>query len=185
MLTALLLAAAAALVFGGGDLPARAAEAVAWIRERVTVRQAAAVVLLVAALVVHLSSRPAAPAPTPAPGVPLDLRGLFKGPTASADAATIGALCSELADEIEIDGMDTDGPFLRTGVAFDELRHRARELRCRGVSIGQRQPAARDAIRSYLDAAVGTAGGPVTPEQRSAWVAAFRDVGRAATDAAR
>lgn len=184
MLTALLLAAAAALVFGGGDLPARAAEAAAWIRERVTVRQAAAVVLLVAALVVHLSSRPAAPAPTPAPGVPLDLRGLFKGPTASADAATIGALCSELADEIEADGMG-ESPFLKTGVAFDELRHRARELRCRGVSIGQRQPAARDAIRSYLDAAVGTAGGPVTPEQRSAWVAAFRDVGRAATDAAR
>jgi hypothetical protein len=184
MLTALLLAAAAALVFGGGDLPARAAEAVAWIRERVTVRQAAAVVLLVAALVVHLSSRPAAPAPTPAPGVPLDMRGLFKGPTASADAATIGALCSELADEIEADGMG-ESPFLKTGVAFDELRHRARELRCRGVSIGQRQPAARDAIRSYLDAAVGTAGGPVTPEQRSAWVAAFRDVGRAATDAAR
>jgi hypothetical protein len=53
------------------------------------------------------------------------------------------------------------------------------------VSIGQRQPAARDAIKGYLDAAVGTAGGPVTPEQRSAWVAAFRDVGRAATDAAR
>jgi hypothetical protein len=184
MLTALLLAAAAALVFGGGDLPARAAEALAWIRERVTARQAAAVVLLVAALVVHLSSRPAAPAPTPAPGVPLDLRGLFKGPTASADAATIGALCSELADEIEADGMG-ESPFLKTGVAFDELRHRARELRCRGVSIGQRQPAARDAIRSYLDAAVGTAGGPVTPEQRSAWVAAFRDVGRAATDAAR
>jgi hypothetical protein len=184
MLTAILLAAAAALVFGGGDLPARAAEAVAWIRERVTVRQAAAVVLLVAALVVHLSSRPAAPAPTPAPGVPLDLRGLFKGPTASADAATIGALCSELADEIEADGMG-ESPFLKTGVAFDELRHRARELRCRGVSIGQRQPVARDAIRSYLDAAVGTAGGPVTPEQRSAWVAAFRDVGRAATDAAR
>jgi hypothetical protein len=184
MVTAILLAAAAALVFGGGDLPARAAEALAWIRSRVTVRQAAAVVLLAAALGSYLSSGPAAPAPTPAPGVPIDLRGLFRGPTASADAATIGALCSELADEIEADGM-TEAPFLKTGVAFDELRHRARELRCRGVSIGQRQPAARDAIKGYLDAAVGTAGGPVTPEQRSAWVAAFRDVGRAATDAAR
>ncbi len=185
MLTAILLVAAAALVFGGGDLPAKASEAVAWVRERVTARQAAAVVLLAAALAAHMSTGPAAPSPTPAPGVPLDLRGLFKGPTASADAATIGALCSELADEIEADGMNADGPFLRTGVAFDELRHRARELRCRGVSLGQRQPAARDAIKGYLDAAVGTAGGPVTPEQRSAWVAAFRDVGRAATDASR
>lgn len=183
MLTALLLIAAAGLVFGGSDLPEKAAATWAAVRERVTVRQLAAVALLAAALAAHMTTGPAAP--TPAPGGPLDLRGLFKGPTASADAATIGALCSELADEIEADGMSTTGPFLRTGVAFDELRHRARELRCRGVSIGQRQPAARDAIRSYLDAAVGTAGGPVSPEQRSAWVSAFRDIGRAATDAAK
>lgn len=183
MLTAVLLIAAAALVFGGADLPERLASAWAWVRARVTVRQAAAVGLLAAALAAHMTSGPAEPTPAPPTG-PLDLRGVFRGPTASADAATIGALCSELADEIEADGM-AEGPFLRTGVAFDELRHRARELRCRGVSIGQRQPAARDAIASYLEAAVGTAGGPVSPEQRSAWVTAFRDIGKAASDAAR
>lgn len=181
MLTAVLLAAAAVLVFGGGDLPQKAADAWAQIRGRVTGRQIAAVALLAAALAAHMSG-PAAP--TPAPGFPLDLRGLFKGPTASADAATIGALCSELADEIEADGMSAT-PYLRTAVAFDELRTRARELRCRGVSIGQRQPTARDAIKGYLDANVGTAGGPVTPEGRAKWIAALRDVGRAATDAAR
>lgn len=182
MLTAVLLAAAAVLVFGGGDLPQKAAEVWAKVRERVTGRQIAAVALLAAALAAHMSNGPASP--TPAPGGPLDLRGLFKGPTASADAATIGALCSELADEIEADGMSPT-PYLRTAVAFDELRTRARELRCRGVSIGQRQPAARDAIKAYLDANVGTAGGPVTPEGRSTWVGTLRDVGRAATDAAR
>jgi len=53
------------------------------------------------------------------------------------------------------------------------------------VSIGARQPAARDAIRVYLEEQVGTAGGPVTPEQRAKWVAALRDIGREATDAAR
>lgn len=182
MLTAALLAAAALLVFGGGDLPHQAAQVWTSIRSRVSGRQIAAVALLAAALAAHMSSGPAEP--TPAPGGPLELRGLFKGPTASADAATIGALCSELADEIEADGMSAT-PYLRTAVAFDELRTRARELRCRGVSIGQRQPAARDAIRAYLDAAVGTAGGPVTPEGRSRWVTSLRDIGRAATDAAR
>lgn len=182
MLTAALLAAAALLVFGGGDLPHQAAQVWTSIRSRVTGRQIAAVALLAAALAAHMSSGPASP--TPAPGGPLDLRGTFKGPTASADAATIGAICSELADEIEADGMSPT-PYLKTAVAFDELRTRARELRCRGVSIGQRQPAARDAIKGYLDANVGTAGGPVTPEARSKWVSALRDVGRAATDAAR
>jgi len=54
-----------------------------------------------------------------------------------------------------------------------------------GLVIGARQPAARDAIRVYLEEQVGTAGGPVTPEQRAKWVAALRDIGREATDAAR
>lgn len=182
MLTAALLSAAALLVFGGGDLPQKAAEVWTSVRSRVSGRQIAAVALLAAALAAHMTTGPASP--TPAPGGPLDLAGLFKGPTASADAATIGALCSELADEIEADGMSAT-PYLRTAVAFDELRTRARELRCRGVSIGQRQPAARDAIKTYLDAKVGTTGGPVTADARAAWVSAFRDVGRAATDAAR
>jgi len=60
-----------------------------------------------------------------------------------------------------------------------------REFRCRGISIGDRQPVARDVIAKYLEDAVGTDGGPLTPEQRSAWVAAYRDIGRAATDAAK
>lgn len=183
-MTAIFLAAAAALVFGGGDLPQRAAAVWADVRQRVSVRQLAAVGLLAAAAASWAAGRPATPTPAPGPTVPLDLRGLFKGPTASADAATIGALCLELADEIEADGMSPT-PFLRTGVAFDELRTRARELRCRGVSIGQRQPVARDTIHSYLDQAVGVSGGPVTPEGRSKWVGALRDVGRAANDAAR
>ena len=71
------------------------------------------------------------------------------------------------------------------GVAFDELRTRARVLRCRGESIGERQPRVREAIQAFLDTAVGTSGGPVSPEQRSAWAAAYREIGRAAGEATR
>jgi hypothetical protein len=92
-------------------------------------------------------------------------------------------MCDEIADEIQFSSGQPEG-YLATGVAVDELRRRVREFRCRGISIGDRQPAARDAIAKFLEGAVGTDGGPLSAEQRSAWVAAYRDVGRAATDAA-
>jgi hypothetical protein len=123
------------------------------------------------------------PAPAPAPGG-LNLRGTFVGPDAAADAATVAALMDELASEIEWDSMQTE-PLIRTGVALDDLRQRSRELRCRGVSLGEKHPRAREAIKNYLDAAAGTSGGPLSPAQRSAWVAAYRDIARAAADASR
>jgi hypothetical protein len=109
---------------------------------------------------------------------------MFVGPSAAADAVLVGALCGELADELQWDGTQDD-PFFRTAISIDELRQRARELRCRGESIGSRQPAARDAIASHLERAVGTSGGPITPEQRAAWVTAFRDIERAAANVTR
>lgn len=141
--------------------------------------------LIAAAAISWNYSRPAGPtpAPGPAPGA-LDLRGTFVGPSASADAATVAALMEELAAEIEYDGMQAE-PLIRTGVAVDDLRQRARELRCRGESLGDKHPRARDAIRGYLDAAAGTSGGPLSPAQRSAWIVAYREVGRAAANAAR
>lgn len=186
-MTIVLLSIAAAVLLVG---PERLQAARAYLLELVgkgSPRQLAAAALVAAAVAWHYLGRPEAapaPEPTPAPPAGLDLRGVFRGPTAAEDAATIGGLCLELADEIDWDGAQAE-PFLKTGVAFDELRTRARELRCRGVSIGERQPAARDAIHAYLDQAVGVAGGPVSPEQRQRWVNAFRDVGKAATDAAR
>lgn len=142
---------------------------------------------LLAAAAVAWGWRAPAPAPTPAPGpapAVLNLRGTFVGPDAAADAATVSALMDELADEIEWDGTQAE-PLIRTGVAVDDLRQRARELRCRGVSLGEKHPRAREAIRVYLDQAAGTSGGPLTGAQRSAWVAAYRDVSRAAADASR
>jgi hypothetical protein len=130
------------------------------------------------------SGTPPAPAPGPAPVVGLDLRGRFVGVDAAADAATTAALLDELASQIEWDGQQTE-PRLRTGAAFDDLRRSARELRTRGVSLGARQPAVRDAIKTFLDAEAGTEGGPVDAAARAKWVRAYRAVSAAAAEATR
>jgi hypothetical protein len=122
--------------------------------------------------------------PAPAPVVGLDLRGRFVGPGAATDAAITASLLEELSEQIAWDGQQAE-PRLKSGAAFDDLRRAARELRCRGVSLGARQPAVRDAIKTYLDAQVGTDGGPVDAGQRAAWVAAFRAVAQAAGEASR
>jgi hypothetical protein len=125
-----------------------------------------------------------APAPGPAPVVGLDLRGRFVGPDAATDAALTAALLEELASQIEWDGQQAE-PRLKTGAAFDDLRRAARELRCRGVSLGARQPAVRDEIKRFLDAEAGTEGGPVDAAARAKWVRAYRAVSAAAAEATR
>lgn len=180
MLTAALIIAAA-LVLGGKDLWKAVAPTVAAIpRPELSWRQLAAAALLIGAVAAFNLGSPVTPAPgpEPAPG-PIELRGLFTGPTGAEDAALVSALTGELADEIAWDGTQAE-PFLRTGVAIDDLRQRARELRCRGVSIGARQPAARDAIAKHLEAAVGTSGGPIDATGRAAWVKALREISEAA-----
>lgn len=180
MLTAALIIAAA-LVLGGKDLWKAVEPMLASVpRPELSWRQLAAAALLIGAVVAFNLGSPVTPAPgpEPAPG-PLELRGLFTGPTGAEDAALVSALTGELADEIAWDGTQAE-PFLRTGVAIDDLRQRARELRCRGVSIGSRQPAARDAIAKHLEAAVGTSGGPIDAAARSAWVKALREISEAA-----
>jgi hypothetical protein len=141
-----------------------------------------AVLALVVAAAIAFMPQKAAPTPQPVP-VPPDaftLRGKFVGPQAASDAATLSALCDELASCIEYDG--THDQRLKTGVAFDELRIAAREARCKGDSIGARQPHVREAVHKFLDDSVGASGGPVTPESRAAWVSALRDLARAAAD---
>jgi hypothetical protein len=152
-------------------------------------RHVAAAALVTAAAIAWASSQPGpapAPSPTPAPGpaAGLDLRGLFVGPDAAADAAKVSALMEETAAELEWDGMQRE-PFLKTGVGFDELRVRMFDLRCRGESLGSKHPLARDAIRGYLDEHAGKSGGPMSPAQRAAWIAACREVAREAGRVAR
>jgi hypothetical protein len=134
-----------------------------------------------------IHSRPTpqpAPGPTPPPAVALDLRGKFVGTEAAGAAATTAALLGELSQALEYDGTQTE-PRLKTGAAFDDLRRAARELRTRGVSLGARQPAVRDAIKAFLDSEVGTDGGPVDAAARAKWVRAFRDIATAAEAAIR
>lgn len=124
------------------------------------------------------------PTPDPVPVEGLDLRGTFVGPQAASDAAALAALCDELAASVEWDAEQAT-PVITSGVAFDDFRVRLREILMRGDSIGARQPKARDAIAAYLDAKAGNSGGPLTPAQRSKWVAAYRDIARAAEAAYR
>lgn len=179
----LALVAAAAYVLAGDRIRQYVGDVSLPAIER---RHVVGVALLAAAAWVWSNSSSPAPSPTPAPGPApggLNLRGTFVGPDASDDAATVSALMDELAAEIEWDGMQPE-PIIRTGVSVDELRQRARELRCRGVSLGEKHPRAREAIKAYLDSTAGTSGGPLTAAQRAAWVAAYRDIARAAADAA-
>jgi hypothetical protein len=182
MLTVILILAAA-LVLGGKDLLAKGRELAELLpRPEVSWRQIAAAGLLIGAVVAFNWQQSATPGPTPPPipSGPLDLRGLFTGPSGAVDAALVAAMTGELADELEWDGTQAE-PFFRSGVAIDDLRQRTRELRCRGESIGSRQPAARDAIAGHLERAVGVSGGPITPEQRAAWVRALTEISEAAT----
>jgi hypothetical protein len=123
----------------------------------------------------------------PAPAVGLDLRGRFVGETAAIDAAITAELMDGLAAAVEHDpfaDLDNDGKpdgaRLNTGTKIAEARMIARDYRTQGVKIGDRQPLARDAIKAYLDAEVGTDGGPVDAAARAKWVAAFRSVAAAA-----
>lgn len=182
MLTALLVAAAAAFLYAD-----QAKAIVAAIRAKAGNLEAhhylAAGCLALAAVVWYTDQSEADPVP-PEPVPAIDLRGQFHGETAAADAASVAALCDELARELEWDGTQA-APLIRTGVAFDELRIRSRQLLCRGESIGDRQPQARASIEAYLNDHAGTSGGPLTPESRARWVAAYRDVAAAAEAAAR
>ena len=137
-----------------------------------------------AILSLMVSGRDDSPQPAPpAPGA-LVLSGLFVGPTASDDAATISCLCDSLAEAVEYDGEQPE-PRLKTGAAIDDLRIYAREMRMRGQSIGARQPRALDAIDRFMTDRLGTDSGPVSPERRAAWITTFRDIARAADYAAR
>jgi hypothetical protein len=188
MTMTVILVLAALYLLAGKELHAKAAALFAGFRRpEVSWQQAAAAGLLVLAVVAFNWQTPVTPSPTPpapVPVGPLDLRGLFGGPTGAEDAALVAAITGELADELVWD-WSQEKPYLTTGVAVDELRRRTREMRCRGVSIGARQPAARDAIAAHLDAAVGNEGGPIDEAKRTAWVKALLEISEAAADVTR
>lgn len=189
ILTVAFVVAALALL-AGKEVHAKAAALLSGVRRpQVSWQQAAAACLLILAVVAFnlqsaVSPPPAPTPPAPVPAGPLDLSGLFSGPAGAEDAALVAALTGELADELQWD-WSQEKPYLTTGVAVDELRRRTREMRCRGVSIGARQPKARDAIAAHLDKAVGTSGGPIDQAKQVAWLKALREISEAALDVTR
>jgi hypothetical protein len=140
-------------------------------------RQTIAAALLAAAGVAWFASQPPAPGPD-SPPAPAGLVLEWAGPTAAADRATMGHLCAGLADALDDDGRRAE-PRVRSGTQLEELRVAARDLRMRGESIGERQPAARQAIGDYLDREAGKSGGPLDADGRQRWVKAFRGVAAA------
>ena len=145
-------------------------------------RSRLAVLLLVAAVIAWALSSAPTPPPPPAPPGAVDLTGAVQGATAADDAATLAAMAEEIANVIEWDGKQ-EKPALSTGRSLDALRTRTREFMCRGVSLGDKHPAARTAIASYLDGQLGNSGTEVTEEQRAKWVSAYREIARSARHA--
>jgi hypothetical protein len=88
-----------------------------------------------------------------------------------------------LADAVAWDGKQA-APRLTTAAEFDDLRKNARDFRMEGVTLGAKQPIAKDRIAAFLDSTVGTDGGPVDAAERMNWVRAFQDISKAAARAA-
>jgi hypothetical protein len=127
------------------------------------------------------------PAPAPAPGPDasvVDLRGKFVGPDAAADAAAFAGLCHGIAEALAADGAKPT-PRIATGASLEDLRIAASEGRFLPRSLSREQPHAVAAAGRYLDATVGTSGGPLAAEARQRWVEAFRTLAQAAEEAVR
>jgi hypothetical protein len=105
MTLTVVLVLAALYLLAGKELHAKAAALFAGFRRpEVSWQQAAAAGLLILAVVAFNWQTPVSPSPTPPPAPvpvgPLDLRGLFAGPTGAEDAALVAALTGELSDEL-------------------------------------------------------------------------------------
>ena len=142
-------------------------------------RKAAAIGLLVAAAALYLAT---ARTPAPPPAGAIDLTTAFVGPDAATDAATLAGMSDAIADMIEWDGTQAE-PFFKTGKSLDQLRTRTRQFMCGGESLGQRHPKVGELVGAYLTDKLGEGGGEITPEQRDAWVAAYREIARSARHA--
>lgn len=183
MISALLIAAALAVLFGDQLKPwlATLQERLAKLPRQKVIAAAIAVAGVAAMYWQSPQVDDGRPRPVPGSVGDLDLRGLFTGPTAADDAAAMAALCDELAAAVEYDG-SLDKPRLNTGWQIADLRATARDVRLKGQTFGDRQPMVREAVKAYLDRpeVLGKNGGPLGPKDRSRWVSAFRDIARAA-----
>jgi hypothetical protein len=127
------------------------------------------------------------PLPRPEPPAGPDLVDAFSTNDDRAAARThahlFATICDSLADYLEYDGTRPQ-PLLKTGVQIDEFRRAIRQTRTKGWSFLVQYPRLEAPLEAHFTAAVGTSGGPVTPEQRAKWVTALRQVAACAEYAA-
>lgn len=107
---------------------------------------------------------------------------------AAAHAHAFATLCDELADCIEYDTRQPK-PRLTTGVACDDLRRAAREMKFDGASLGSKYPGLPSAVDAFFVERVGTWGGkfddPKANKKAADWAAAFRQLAKCAEYAAK
>jgi len=142
--------------------------------------------LLVAAVlaVVELEHRDAPAKPDHKPAAGLTLKGLWRGPEASADAAKFAGLCRGMVEAMRVDDRRT-APKITTGVSLEELRITAAEGRFLPRRLTEEQPHAMAAVKAYLDAVVGTSGGKLDAPRKAAWLSAFMALADAAEESIR
>lgn len=114
----------------------------------------------------------------------LSLRGKFIGADAASDAAAFAGVCGAVADALELDGKST-APRISTGLQLEDLRTATSEFRFAPVPLRERQPHVKAVVGRYLDQVAGTSGGPMSDPARATWVAAFRELAKAAEEAVR
>lgn len=142
----------------------------------------AGVVLAAAAMVAAVEFWRPDGRPVPTDG--FSLRGKFVGSEAAADAAAFAGVCGAVADALELDGKST-APRITNGVQLEDIRTATSEARFMPRPLRERQPHVREAVGQYLDQTAGTSGKPLDPTTRARWVAAFRELQRAAEEAVR
>ena len=130
---------------------------------------------------------PLAPEPVnPHPNGP-DLYAVFRkgddNPTNVKWARDFAKLCHENAHAIEFDGSQEE-KHLKTGRALNNVARMTRYFQKDGVSYQTQYPDLKGVLETFLNAAVGTDGGPITDAERAKWVTAFRVLGDQATYAA-
>lgn len=135
--------------------------------------------IAVVLVVIAMSIAPRQEVNPPIPDGPLDLAACFEGADAAHDAAIVAAMASEIADVIEYDSGQPE-PLLATGWQVDQMRTQTRVWMCEGESIGDKHPKVCDAVSEYLDETVGNNGGPLSEQERLAWIDAYREIARAA-----
>ena len=135
--------------------------------------------IAVALVVIALSIPASKDVKPPVPDGPLDLTACFEGADAAQDAAIVAAMSSEIADVVDWDGQQPE-PLLLTGWDIDQMRTQTRLWVCDGESLGEKHPRLCEKVCQYLDSKVGNDGGPLSEQQRLAWVNAYREIARAA-----